>query len=69
MIQTTIELLFQGITLGGLYGVIGAGLALTFGILRVVNLSHGEMITIGAFVAVGVYAFYLNKMKSKEATQ
>lgn len=54
MIQTTIELLFQGITLGGLYGVIGAGLALTFGILRVVNLSHGEMITIGAFVAVGL---------------
>ena len=56
MIQTTIELLFQGVTLGGLYGVIGAGLALTFGILRVVNLSHGEMITIGAFVAVGLVA-------------
>jgi branched-chain amino acid transport system permease protein len=56
MIQTTIELLFQGTTLGGLYGVIGAGLALTFGILRVVNLSHGELITIGAFVAVGLVA-------------
>ena len=54
MIQTSVELLFQGITLGGLYGIIGAGLALTFGILRVVNLSHGEMITIGAFVAVAL---------------
>ena len=51
-----IELLFQGITLGGLYGVIGAGLALTFGVLKVVNLSHGELITIGAFIAVGLVA-------------
>ncbi len=50
------ELILQGITLGGLYGVIGAGLALTFGVLRVVNLSHGELITIGAFIAVGVTA-------------
>ena len=49
-----IALLFQGVTLGGLYGVIGAGLALTFGVLKVVNLSHGELITIGAFIAVAL---------------
>lgn len=49
-----IEMLFQGLTLGGLYGLIGAGLALNFGILRVVNLAHGEFITLGAFMAVGL---------------
>lgn len=49
-----IEILFQGLTLGGLYGMIGAGLALNFGILRVVNLAHGELITLGAFMAVGL---------------
>ncbi|MEJ2030819.1 MAG: hypothetical protein P8X66_13425 [Maritimibacter sp.] len=56
MTESLIELLFQGITLGGLYGAIGAGLALTFGILKVVNLAHGELITLGAFIAVGLEA-------------
>jgi len=51
-----IELLFQGLTLGALYGLIGAGLALSYGILRVVNLAHGEFITLGAFMAVGLVA-------------
>lgn len=51
-----IELVFQGATLGALYGLIGAGLALYFGILRVVNLAHGEFITLGAFMAVGLVA-------------
>lgn len=45
------ELLIQGITLGGLYGLIGAGLALNFGVLKVVNLAHGELITCGGFIA------------------
>lgn len=51
-----IDLLFQGATLGALYGLIGAGLALNFGILKVVNLAHGEFITLGAFIAVGLVA-------------
>ncbi|MCW1934906.1 branched-chain amino acid ABC transporter permease [Pararhodobacter zhoushanensis] len=51
-----IDLLFQGATLGALYGLIGAGLALNFGILKVVNLAHGEFITLGAFMAVGLVA-------------
>jgi branched-chain amino acid transport system permease protein len=56
MIATLAETLFQGLTLGGLYGMIGAGLALSYGILRVVHLAHGEFITIGAFLAVGAVA-------------
>ena len=52
MIAALADILFQGITLGGLYGMIGAGLALSYGILKVVQLAHGEYITIGAFMAV-----------------
>lgn len=52
MIETTVEMLFQGAALGSVYGMIGAGLALIFGILKVVNLAHGVFITIGAFVAI-----------------
>ncbi|WP_404405138.1 branched-chain amino acid ABC transporter permease [Pelagibacterium halotolerans] len=56
MIGAVFEILLHGLTLGGLYGLIGAGLALNFGVLRVVNLAHGEMITLGAFITVGSLA-------------
>ncbi len=44
----------NGVLLGGLYGLFGLGLALVFGVMRVVNLAHGELIVGGAFI--GVYA-------------
>jgi branched-chain amino acid transport system permease protein len=42
----------NGVLLGGLYGLFGLGLALVFGVMRVVNLAHGELIVGGAFVGV-----------------
>ncbi|QFT57943.1 High-affinity branched-chain amino acid transport system permease protein LivH [Sulfitobacter sp. THAF37] len=52
------SLLFQGLTLGGLYAMIGAGLALNYGILKVLQLAHGEYITYGAFAAVGAIVVF-----------
>lgn len=42
----------NGVLLGGLYGLFGLGLALVFGVMRVVNLAHGELIVGGAFLGV-----------------
>lgn len=42
----------NGALLGGLYGLFGLGLALVFGVMRVVNLAHGEFIVLGAFLGV-----------------
>lgn len=42
----------NGALLGGLYGLFGLGLALVFGVMRVVNLAHGEFIVLGAFIGV-----------------
>lgn len=42
----------NGALLGGLYGLFGLGLALVFGVMRVVNLAHGEFIVAGAFLGV-----------------
>ncbi len=53
-------LIFQGLTLGGLYAMIGAGLALNYGILKVLQLAHGEYITYGAFAAIGAIALFPN---------
>ena len=48
------ELLFQvlvsGILLGGLYALMALGLALVWGVLNIVNLSHGALIMLGAYV-------------------
>lgn len=46
------NILAQGILLGGLYTLYGTGLSLIFGVMRLVNLSHGDMIVVGAYLAL-----------------
>ncbi len=41
--------LFQGISAGSVLLVVALGLAITFGLMRVINMAHGEMIAIGAY--------------------
>jgi len=44
-----IDTIVQGVLLGGLYALFAAGLSLVFGIMRLVNLAHGDMIIFAAF--------------------
>ena len=48
------DALIQGILLGGLYALFAAGLSLIFGIMRLVNLAHGDLIALAAFVILTV---------------
>ena len=41
----------DGIILGGFYALMAQGLSLIFGIMRVINLAHGELLIVGAYVA------------------
>ena len=45
-----IDTILQGVLLGGLYALFALGLSLIFGIMRLVNLAHGDLIVLGAFV-------------------
>jgi branched-chain amino acid transport system permease protein len=45
-----INTLLQGVMLGGLYALFAAGLSLVFGIMRLVNLAHGDLIVLAAFL-------------------
>lgn len=45
-----LDTLVQGILLGGLYALFAAGLSLVFGIMRLVNLAHGDLIVLAAFL-------------------
>ncbi len=44
--------LLNGILLGGLYGLLGLGLSINFGIMRVVHLAHGDLIVLAAYFLV-----------------
>jgi branched-chain amino acid transport system permease protein len=39
----------QGVLLGGYYAILATGLALLFGVMRIVNLAHGDLAVLGAF--------------------
>ena len=44
----------QGILTGGLYAMFAAGLAIIFGVMRLVNITHGDLIVLAAFIAMVV---------------
>lgn len=45
-----VDTIVQGVLLGGLYALYAAGLSLIFGVMRLVNLAHGDFIVLAAFV-------------------
>jgi branched-chain amino acid transport system permease protein len=44
-----IDALIQGLLLGGYYAILAAGLSLMFGVMRIINLAHGDLAIAGAF--------------------
>jgi branched-chain amino acid transport system permease protein len=44
----------QGVLVGGLYALFAAGLSLIFGVMRLVNIAHGDLIVLAAYVALVV---------------
>ena len=49
-----VNAIVQGILLGGLYALFAAGLSLMFGVMRFVNIAHGDFIVMGAYGALVV---------------
>ncbi len=49
-----VNALVQGTLLGGLYALFAAGLSLIFGVMRLVNIAHGDLIVLGAYLGLSV---------------
>ena len=49
-----LNILLQGVLIGGLYAMFAAGLSLIFGVMRLVNIAHGDLIVLAAYVALMV---------------
>ena len=48
----SLDTIVQGVLLGGLYTLFAAGLSLVFGIMRLVNLAHGDLIVLAAYLVL-----------------
>lgn len=49
-----ISVIIQGVLLGGLYALFATGLSLIFGVMRLVNIAHGDLIVVAAFASLAV---------------
>ena len=49
-----VDAIIQGILLGGLYALFATGLSLAFGVMRFVNLAHGDLAILAAFVTLSL---------------
>jgi branched-chain amino acid transport system permease protein len=51
-----VNAVIQGVLIGGLYALFACGLSLMFGVMKVVNLAHGDLAVLAGYIAVGVIA-------------
>jgi branched-chain amino acid transport system permease protein len=51
MTQLIIQSAVSGLLVGGMYGLVALGLALAFGVLKVLNVAHGELLMLGGYSA------------------
>ncbi len=47
-----IDTIIQGVLLGGLYALFAIGLSITYGVMRVVNIAHGDFLVLAAYLAL-----------------
>ena len=50
-----LQQLINGLTLGSIYGLIAIGYTMVYGIIGMINFAHGDIFTVGAFMALIVF--------------
>jgi branched-chain amino acid transport system permease protein len=58
VLSTILDVVIGGLIMGGIYALIAVGLSLQYGVGRVLNVSHGEFIMIGAFATWSLYTLW-----------
>jgi branched-chain amino acid transport system permease protein len=53
--MTLVNAVVQGVFLGGFYALLACGLSLMFGVMRIINLAHGDIAVLGAYLAFLVF--------------
>lgn len=58
MTQLILQSVVSGLLVGGMYGLVALGLALAFGVLKVLNVAHGELLMLGGYAAFFAFTFW-----------
>jgi branched-chain amino acid transport system permease protein len=56
--ETFVQSVVSGVLTGSLYAMIAVGLTIVFGVMRIINLAHGEMVMLGMFGAYWSYTLF-----------
>jgi len=60
MMDDILYFVLLGLLTGSLYSLLGLGMNVIFGVLRLVNISHGDMLTVGAYIGVALVLANVN---------
>jgi len=56
--ETLIQSLVSGLLTGSLYAMIGVGLTVIFGVMRIINMAHGDMVMLGMYGAFWAFTLW-----------